>query len=124
MSWCIYTTMLERILARMSKTSHAPRAWWLATESYASAPPPLPPVAAKQNTLYNFSFARPLKNFSIKEKSILLGSASNESGGGATTLGRLGIPPPDPLLPSRPRLLSLNWKLLFDYASLKTRLIF
>lgn len=35
----------------------------------------------------------------------LLGSAREVSGrsGGASTLGRLGIPPPDPLLPSRPR---------------------
>jgi hypothetical protein len=39
----------------------------------------------------------PPKFFSIKEKSILLGSALNEQGGGATySLGRLGIPPLNP----------------------------
>ena len=33
--WCIYTTTLEPILARIADISHAPRAWWLEIFSYA-----------------------------------------------------------------------------------------
>jgi hypothetical protein len=62
-AWYIYTTTLEHILARMFKTSHASRVWWLPTKSHAPAPPPLPAVAAKQNALYNFFFRAPPKNF-------------------------------------------------------------
>jgi hypothetical protein len=45
--------------------------------------------------LHFWTCARPRKIFSNKGKSILLGSALNEQGGGAT-LGRLGIPPLNP----------------------------
>jgi hypothetical protein len=62
------------------------------------APPPL--ADARRRAKYSLHFpicARPPKIFSIKEKSILLGSALNEQGGGATySLGRLGIPPLNP----------------------------
>jgi len=49
--------------------------------------------------------ARPLKKIQKRKGKFLLGSALQVFGrsGGASTLGRLGIPPPNPLLPSRPR---------------------
>ncbi len=61
--------MLEPILAEISDRNQLPRRRSLT-------------LAAKQNTLYDFFFTR-ATNFSSKEKSILLGSAPNESGGGA-----------------------------------------
>jgi hypothetical protein len=84
----------------------------LISERATTNPPRRPPPLTlrrqpRRNIFFTiFFFARAPEIFSIKEKKMfLLGSALQVFGrcGGASTLGRLGIPPPDPLLPSRPR---------------------
>ena len=83
--------------------SHAPRAWWLRTKSYALAPPPASAIAtaatSQKFSLTIFLLRPPEKNLKRKGK-FLLGSAQEVSGrcGGALTLGRLGIPPLDSVL--------------------------
>jgi hypothetical protein len=73
-------------------------------------PPRPPPLTLRRQPRRNFPLqfffcARTLKKIQKRKGKFLLGSAQEVSGrcGGASTLGQLGIPPPNPLLPSCPR---------------------
>ena len=83
----------------------------LISDKATTDPPRHPPPLTlrrqpRRNIFFTiFLFARAPEFFSIKEKKMfLLGSALQVFGrSGGASLGRLGIPPPNPLLPSRPR---------------------
>lgn len=68
-----------------------------------------PPLTLRRQPRRNFPLqfffcARPLKKILKRKGKFLLGSALQVFGRcGRASFGRLGIPPPDPLLPSLPR---------------------
>ncbi len=66
-----------------------------------------PAASLQKHFLYNFLFCAPLIFFQLRKRkcfySLVLPSRI-QAGGGAFPLGHDGIPPPHPLLPSRPRL--------------------